>query len=760
MLEMANSEERDLNVWQLLFRQANEWFAVKGITQPPVSKLSFPEVSFDLRNIVSWPFSGRGCEGNWSALEIIDEEYLHGTQKIVSTPDATHMHPICSDYHSCPLHGHKLPPLVDGQHHVMFHVQLAAPSVLTNPRAATSYPPSLPGSEMRLLNTHTVQLSEFHGVDIPHYAILSHTWEREEVLYADMQNGHANERKEYNKVRGCCQLAADKGFSWVWIDTCCIDKSSSSELSEAINSMYRWYARAAICIVYLQDIDIDMKSIGSSRWFKRGWTLQELIAPAHAEFYSSSWKDIGTKTSLARQLSHTTGIPIDVLQGGRHPSTCSVAQRMSWASDRVTTREEDEAYCLLGLFEVNMPLLYGEGKVSFIRLQEQILRQQEDYSIFAWTSREYQIYQPWLNEHDEGDEDRGFLASSPAHFSRLYNRGQPAFDTEALRCYPSLFQLNSIGSSFGEYLEHGISEHASQFATTALQRSANNPAFTAWRLAPDYIKHQGFDIIPTEKISQQPPEVTGRGIRVTLPVLVTPALGFHLLAWFYCEMFDRLLCVPLQESVANSSGLFSRKDPSILVSVDKHYLRDFKLKQLYLCVRDQSRVAVPASINFESKSSPEYLVCLVENGSWTMVAQHRWYPPVDLRNRSQNIVLLGIYCSSSTSRRTMGPCPHPIQVFCGLGSRHAWCIMEECKDSNDQKAALHRRAQYLLGQDTSFFENLPDRVTKMTTLVQGMVMGAAMRKKFSSIYKHGEYTLEFGVWNLSSCPLWVKHGLN
>jgi hypothetical protein len=173
-------------------------------------------------------------------------------------------------------------------------------------------------------------------------------------------------------------------------DTCCIDKSSSAELSEAINSMYAWYQRGVVCYAYLSDVqlwstyqpeDADgawvaenpeaVLQVMKSRWWTRGWTLQELIAPPSVVFYaatSQGWSKIGTKGSLIDLVAARTGIRDDILRG-LDVKKCSVAQRMSWASQRETTRTEDLAYCLLGIFGVNMPLLYGEGSKAFLRLQ-------------------------------------------------------------------------------------------------------------------------------------------------------------------------------------------------------------------------------------------------------------------------------------------------------------------------------------------------------------------------------------------------------
>ncbi|KAF2117416.1 heterokaryon incompatibility protein-domain-containing protein [Lophiotrema nucula] len=243
---------------------------------------------------------------------------------------------------------------------------------------------------MRLLNTSTLAVEEFHGSDIPEYAILSHTWEHEEVTLQDLRSGKATSMHGYAKLTKCCEQAARDGYTYCWIDTCCIDKTSSAELSEAINSMYAWYRNSHICYAYLTDCEGETaafvegyRGFLESRWWTRGWTLQELIAPKSVEFYDADWTLVGTKVSLQEDITALTGIDEDVL---RHadPLSHNVAVRMSWAASRQTTRIEDRAYCLMGLFGVNMPLLYGEGNRAFIRLQEEIMRVTEDYTLFIW----------------------------------------------------------------------------------------------------------------------------------------------------------------------------------------------------------------------------------------------------------------------------------------------------------------------------------------------------------------------------------------
>ncbi|KAF5251040.1 hypothetical protein FANTH_3801 [Fusarium anthophilum] len=236
---------------------------------------------------------------------------------------------------------------------------------------------------MRLVNTQTIQLEFVADDNVPDYAILSHTWEQEEVLFHDMGRDGAMSKKGWAKLESCCRVARENEFQYIWDDTCCIDKTSSAELSEAINSMYRYYQEASICYVYLADIST-VSGIPHSRWFTRGWTLQELIAPSSMIFFDKDWRELGTKTSLVQVLSQRTSIPESILCDSEELETTSIAQRMSWAADRVTTRKEDSAYSLMGIFGINMPLLYGEGDKAFYRLQEEIMRVSDDHSLFTW----------------------------------------------------------------------------------------------------------------------------------------------------------------------------------------------------------------------------------------------------------------------------------------------------------------------------------------------------------------------------------------
>lgn len=246
---------------------------------------------------------------------------------------------------------------------------------------------------MRLIEAPTLELIDFAEGCIPPYACLSHRWSNEEVSFQQWQNrtpeieAHAG----YIKVVQACEVAQGHGINYLWADTCCIDKTSSAELSEAINSMWTWYLNSTLCLAYLADIDGDqqrgsdgyVEKLDKSEWFTRAWTLQELLAPSTVLFYDSRWRFLGTKHNLVRDIQAHTDIHLKALTDFRH-SDWSIAQRMSWASTRKATRTEDIAYSLLGIFDINMPMLYGEGKKAFFRLQEEIIRHSIDTSILAW----------------------------------------------------------------------------------------------------------------------------------------------------------------------------------------------------------------------------------------------------------------------------------------------------------------------------------------------------------------------------------------
>jgi NB-ARC domain/Heterokaryon incompatibility protein (HET) len=218
--------------------------------------------------------------------------------------------------------------------------------------------------------------------DIPPFAILSHTWgaDTEEVTYRDIVEGHGETKAGYDKIRFCGECAKRDKLEYFWVDTCCIDKSNSTELAEAINSMFRWYRNATKCYAYLSDVSTPAlgtvntskqllweSQFRKSRWFTRGWTLQELVAPRTVEFFSKERCLLGDKSSLEQTIHEITGIALDALRRDRPLHDFTVDERMSWVEHRNTTRPEDAAYCLLGIFGVYMPLIYGEGKSRALR---------------------------------------------------------------------------------------------------------------------------------------------------------------------------------------------------------------------------------------------------------------------------------------------------------------------------------------------------------------------------------------------------------
>lgn len=278
---------------------------------------------------------------------------------------------------------------------------------------------------MWLINASTLELEEFIGTEIPKYAILSHTWEEQEVSFKDMRSRRKREAKKgFAKIKKTCRLALKDGLQYAWVDTCCIDKRSSAELSEAINSMFMWYQKSEICYAFLSDLQPTSSledDFASRRWFSRGWTLQELIAPVKLYFYDSDWKNRGSKTRLAEKIATITRIDRSVLEHTTELTCLPVAEKMSWAAYRQTTRPEDLAYCLLGIFNINMPLLYGEGPRAFIRLQEEIIKTSNDLSIFAWTAP-----LPAAQDNEPPDEMlcSGVLATSPSYFDHGRERAR------------------------------------------------------------------------------------------------------------------------------------------------------------------------------------------------------------------------------------------------------------------------------------------------------------------------------------------------
>ncbi|KAG7151982.1 Vegetative incompatibility protein HET-E-1 like [Verticillium longisporum] len=272
---------------------------------------------------------------------------------------------------------------------------------------------------MHLLDTTTLELKTFIG-EIPPYAILSHTWGNDEFLFEHLRAGtmHAqslNPGRGLQKILVTCKLAREHSLKYAWIDTCCIDKPSSAELSEAINSMYAWCRGSAACYAWPKDVTLEgtaFVGFEESRWFRRGWALQELLAPHGLTFYDKNWTRLASRYDTADVISAMTGIKATYIRREHSVPAIVNFSIMYWASGRTTTRVEDMAYCLLGLFQVNMPLLYGEGRNAFRRLQMNFLDSDPDQSILCWreesTDRNRPCYSPV-----------SFLAPAPSCFRFL-----------------------------------------------------------------------------------------------------------------------------------------------------------------------------------------------------------------------------------------------------------------------------------------------------------------------------------------------------
>lgn len=251
--------------------------------------------------------------------------------------------------------------------------------------------------EMRLINVHTLDLESFDSSDKPNerYAVFSHTLGRNEVDFVD----YASARSQLNnllsqsqtddpttgvaKIAEACLQCRNLQLDYLWTYTCCIDKRSLAELVESVNSMFNWYNEAEICLAYLADVGEAYQNFPDSVWFARGWTLQELLGSRDIRFFDRAWTEVGTKTSLSSEIEKATRISQKHLKDFK---TASVATRMSWQAYRTTTKIEDLAYSMFGIFDLGIDLRYGEREKAFRRLQEEIIKRYPlDESILAWS---------------------------------------------------------------------------------------------------------------------------------------------------------------------------------------------------------------------------------------------------------------------------------------------------------------------------------------------------------------------------------------
>ncbi|KAL2687608.1 hypothetical protein Neosp_005169 [[Neocosmospora] mangrovei] len=591
---------------------------------------------------------------------------------------------------------------------------------------------------MRLLDTSSYKLTEFHGEEIPPYVILSHTWGEGEVLFQDIQNNTAESKSGFRKMIDCCRKAAEDGFQWVWIDTCCIDKSSSAELSEAINSMYQWYRDSTICYAYLEDVEYVLQTritgltyFTKSRWFTRGWTLQELIAPRTVEFYTAYWREIGTKRSLIAQVEAVTGIPARILHG-ESVSTCNVAQRMSWASKRQTTRREDRAYSLMGLFQINMPLLYGEGDKAFVRLQEQILRQEEDYTIFAWT----------LREDCSETTLTGCLASSPNQFANMASEGLVLPSGRGgLRAFKS-----------PQPVPGHIPEPYYNNDKCQVMKAKDYELFR--RPGP------GLSI----GMPLKPPEFTARGVSISLPVRPAPDTWLSSMAWIYCEVDGRLVCVLLKPYESDPTSIHARFSSPVLISVDKSLLSEFKVTDLFLPPSgfwdlypelSLGEPIIPKSCVW-LKLSPSsgfsaHIVSTYPSYGWKHERFYCHSAPNDhgtvLIECTQNYEDVG-------STRFM--------VSCGIHEGNPWCSIKEMLGANGQDREntledLRQPFNYLDSVGSGYLlSTILDRAVKISAKLKIMVVSAKIRRGPKDEEGTWQLTLQITVGRIIDLGSWVE----
>ncbi|ETS87132.1 hypothetical protein PFICI_00960 [Pestalotiopsis fici W106-1] len=414
---------------------------------------------------------------------------------------------------------------------------------------------------MRLINVESFIIEEFTH-DFPPYVILSHTWQDGEVSYQEFHTAEARQKAGFQKIARFCLLVNRMHYEYAWVDTCCIDKTSSTELSEAINSMFRWYQNADLCIAYLCDVTwVEEEQVwpqwNASRWFTRGWTLQELLAPPSVLLYNSDWQCLGDRTSFSTWIQAITGINERYLVdgeddlGGNHPTNndksrrrlsrirdSTIAEKMSWAARRQTTREEDIAYSLLGLCNVSMPLLYGEGSYAFIRLQEEIIRRNFDWTLLAWGL-------PWDDFESRRLESQ---KSREGSLARLFPAARSAVDM--LLCN-----------------EHPWSDPVPYEATWDPSDGllATSPRYF-WRCERVIAHRIAFDW-----------ELTSRGFRVSLPA--SDDENCHMI--LPCQIKDEpsyLIAIPL---IKQQTGLYRRAFAGIKLVREQSWHR-WPLQSLYL----------------------------------------------------------------------------------------------------------------------------------------------------------------------------------
>lgn len=299
---------------------------------------------------------------------------------------------------------------------------------------------------MRLLHTKELRLvadSDAEYKADPRYAIVSHRWLADEVDFHNLHRLECSDESSLavKKVKGACRQASKDGFTWIWIDSACICKTDAVELGRSINSMFKWYRKAETCYTYLSDVILadtpqpDSSTFRrrqdfagrsnveseASEWFTRGWTLQELLASNDMQFFDRDWNLMGSKQQLAHTIAEITGINSGFLTGKLDFRAACIAVKMSWMAHRQTTEEVDRAYSMLGIFDVSMDIMYGEGKKAFTRLQKLLLSTYVDESLFAWTTPTTGLPSPRSRSIRFDEDEWGVLAPSSECFAGMGN---------------------------------------------------------------------------------------------------------------------------------------------------------------------------------------------------------------------------------------------------------------------------------------------------------------------------------------------------
>jgi hypothetical protein len=321
--------------------------------------------------------------------------------------------------------------------------------------------------------------------------------------------------------------------------------------------MFEWYRYSAVCYALLEDVPplnpfFPEDEFQHAHWLNRGWCLQELIAPSKVEFYAADWTELGTKWSLHHQIEATTGIPSDILLNKTNLASYTIAQRFSWTSRRETTRQEDQAYCLLGIFGISMPLLYGEGQRAFIRLQEEILRQTEDYSLLLWTDG------PDGHHVNDGDDDASIAPRSSYR--------------SVLTPFPNDFRKDGVYAPQKQTLHLPPSQNRCEYRKIRSYFHHRDPAFGAVRkMTPAH---------------WNPSQMTSRGLRIHMFLRRKPPFqnSASLLLWTGCKYRNNYMCImlSLDQDLGGILRYGRSRSHRIWLMKEKDFQSFFKLSELYL----------------------------------------------------------------------------------------------------------------------------------------------------------------------------------